>query len=535
MNVGELLVTLGLKVDGKTFREGQSMLGSLRRTALGLGAVFGVKALGGAMLGFNMKVEDAKNSIAGVLALAKKTNFTDELGTANELYDKLRKKAAELPGTTAEYVDMLKMLAHPMARAGMTSDQMVETVTGGLTASRGLGENWQKTARDMREFINFGKMNAPDTFARLMFDDYDSDAGKKKLKAMTAQQRATMMAERVNSKQMRDLQEAQKNSLSGRLDKLKDTVQQFFGKMGEGLAKALGPALESVNKWLTDNEGAVRGAAETIGNVLVVAFEVLSAAVGWLLDHGDLVTAILIGIAGAFFFLGLQAMVAWLAVAWPVIAGAAAFAALVYMFIKIKKHLGTLPAILLTVAAAFAALWIAGFGPIGLIVAGIAALVAAIYHFRDELSAAWDSIKAKALDTWDGIKGIPIIGHVIRGAGWVNDKLGGVPGKIVKYGLPIYGQAMLAGDIHDSMTSGDGKEDSANVTNPYDMMQNIASQAATRPAAAGGASVASTVTNNLTFNGIADAADAADALTQTLNQINANTLRQTQNALSGNR
>ncbi len=355
MQVGELFVMLGIKPDG-SWNKGLGMMRNLRHAALGVAGVFGVKGLAGSLVGFNMKVEDAKNSIAGVLALARKTEFTGELKNANDLYDGLRKKAAELPGTTAEYVDMLKMLAHPMARAGLSNEEMIDTVTGGLTASRGLGENWQKTARDMREFINFGKMNAPDTFARLMFADKDNEKGKKELKAMTVTQRAKLMAERVNQKAMKDLQEAQKNSLSGRLDKLKDTVQVTLGKVGEGLSKALGPALERLTTWLTNNEEKIKDVAATIGDVLVTAFNGLVDAFSWLSDHEDTTKAVLYGIAFGFAMLAASALATWIAVAWPFLAGAAVFAGLFLLFTKLKDVIGSVGAAFATLFAASMAL-----------------------------------------------------------------------------------------------------------------------------------------------------------------------------------
>jgi hypothetical protein len=118
--------------------------------AAGLGAAFGVRGLGKALVGFNANVETAKNSIASMMAFAKGSTVVSELENASKLYDGLRKRAAELPGSTAEYVAMLAQLAQPLSKAGASLDAMEDVTVRSFVLSRGLNENWQKSARDLR-------------------------------------------------------------------------------------------------------------------------------------------------------------------------------------------------------------------------------------------------------------------------------------------------------------------------------------------------------------------------------------------------
>jgi hypothetical protein len=348
VNVGNLLISLGIQTDRRSFRAAEGAIGSMRRSMIGFAAYFGAKAMGKALLGFNANIEDSKNSIAGMLALAKKSSFSGELQTASDLYDGLRKKAATLPGTTKDYVNTLSMLVEPMARAGLSTEQMLDMTTNTAVAARGMQEGWQKASRDISEFINFGKMNKVDTFLRRLFPEFDNDEGHKKLKAMTNEARAMMALTKLKQPALIDLGKAQSESFSGRIDKLKDRAQMLMAKVGEGLFKALKPAMDRLDEWMGENDAEIQATAEAISDGLVSIFEAGQSLVEWISEHGDVVKSFLRAIAGLFLLLTMRAVLAWLAIAWPFIAAAVAIAGLIEIFYKLKGVFGETAAIFAT-------------------------------------------------------------------------------------------------------------------------------------------------------------------------------------------
>ncbi len=423
MNVGALNVTLGLLVDKASWKKGDARIDHFRRIGTAVTAIFAGRALGAALIGFNMKVEDSKNQIAAMLSFAKKTSLTDELGNADKMYDSLRKKAAELPGSTQDYVQMLGMITQPLAAAGASMEQMEQFTVNSFVLSKGLGESWQKSARDIREFVNFGKLNAVDTFSRTVLKNVKRHDGKKGgydavdkdrayLKSLSDKQRVKLFEEGIGSKQVQQMIERQANSMSGRVDRFKDAIAQALGRVGEGLFLALKDTLKDIGDWLDKNRDKIKGWADTVGAILATVFKAMRAGFGWLMEHQDILVAFLVAIGAMFAKMAILAMASWLAVAWPMFAGAGLF----YMFTKLHKSLGPIGTAFLVVAVAGAAMWLGVLGPVGVAIVALAFFAAGLYVWRDEVTLVFEDVKNAASDVWDVINSIPGISNLV-GAG----------------------------------------------------------------------------------------------------------------------
>jgi hypothetical protein len=346
MQVGQLVANLGLSLDRSSFARGERALTGLQRMAGGVAAAFGLGGLAKAMLGFNFSVETAKNQIASMLAFAKKSDLTSELENANRLYDGLRSKAAELPGKTAEYVAMLAQLTQPLAGAGASLQTMENVTVRSFVLSKALNENWQKSARDLRELINFGRLSAVDTFSRTLLTGTGIDAndeGRAKLKAMSKEQRLALVEGQLNSKQISQMIDRLANSTAGRLERLQDTAQQTLGRVGKKLFEALGPTLQSLNNWLEANKERINAWADSVGQKIADAF-------AWLVENRETVVDVLQSVAAAFGLIALRAALAY----WPI----GLFVGAVHIFRKLKDEIGGLSAafgvLSLAIGAAFA-------------------------------------------------------------------------------------------------------------------------------------------------------------------------------------
>lgn len=455
MQVGALNATLGLVTNRDEWKRGEAQINHFRRLALGVSAYFGGKWLGGALLGFNREVEDAKNQIAGMMAFAKKTLVTDELANANTLYDKLREKAMDLPGETADYVKMLGMITQPLTEAGASLDQMADFTANAFVLSKGLGENWAKSSRDIREFINFGRINAVDTFLRTAMTGTDIDAtdkGRANAKKLGKAGRMQKLAEQLGSPTVKSIGDQYSKSMSGRIERVRDTIKQTMGKAGEALFSSVKDSLDKLAVWLKANQEKITGWAKTAGEYINTAFLGMRDGLMWLVDHKDIVVSALVAVGGAFAVLALRAMAAWAATFWPVIAGAG----FVYIFLQLREHVGDLAAAFITLYTVVAAVFIGK--RVMDFVKGIRAATAATTQLAMAQAATGKVAPWSAASNAINTNGIQLGSGIIAG----NNGLGpagagaraGTPGMGV---LPALGAAtgiMLAAQLADGIIDG---------------------------------------------------------------------------------
>lgn len=372
MEVAKLFATLGLKVDKKQWDEADKKIDGAKLALGGLVTYFGAKFLGKSLVGFNAGVEDAKNGIAGMLALSKKTNLSDELGHADELYANLQRRAATLPGTTQDYVQMLGALTQPLTSAGVGLQGLEDLSVNAVVAAKALGVQWDVAARDIDQALR-GQYHSVDVFTGKLLSSmgYAGEAGRQKFNAMTQAQRVAAVQAALTQKQITQLAEAQGKTFSGRLSTIQDAAEQFLGRIGKSLFESLGGVMERFAGWLSANKEEIAAVADEIGGALAGAFAALGIVVEWLIDHGDVLTAILITVGAVLAGVAAEAVIAWLAVAGPVLLVVAAVAALTYAVIKVVRDLRS----------------------------GSSKIVKA-------LDAAWDGIKGGASAVWEFLKGM---------------------------------------------------------------------------------------------------------------------------------
>lgn len=394
MTVGQLNVALGLLVNKAEWQKGEAYINHFRRIALTFGAVFGGRMLGTALIGFNKDIENAKNQIASLLALGGQTTLVSQLGRADTLYDMLRTKAAALPGQTEDYVNMLSMIAQPMSAANMSLEQMRDITAGAFVWTKALGRQWQASGRDLSDFINFGKINKTDYFLRTLLTGTGIDAtpeGRQKAQSMTMRQRAELIHSKTTDARTQEVSERLGASFEGRWETVVDTVRLTMAKAGEALFNSLKGTITDITSWLIANKDVITSWATTVGHSIAAAFIGLKNGILWLAAHQDLLVSFLVSIGGYLLFVAVRAIGAWLAVAWPMFAGAGLF----YVFTKLYEALGPIPTILIGIAAAAVVMWLGLLGPgwILIILAGL--IVAAFYVFRDEIGGVFDWIGDK--------------------------------------------------------------------------------------------------------------------------------------------
>jgi hypothetical protein len=411
MNVGSLSVLLGLQMD-QSWSKGEKGIRGIRRAGSDLGAhfnrvgavvagVFGAKIIGKALLGFNANVEDSKNNIAAMLALGSQSPLASQLGNASKLYDMLRLKAQTLPGETQDYVNMLGLLAQPLSRAQVSLEAMRDITAGSFVMAKGMGISWQEASRDLRDFINQGKRTTKDKFLLGMLEGTGLDAtdeGRAKAKKLGNKGRAELVQKQTTGKLAQDMAALLGSSFSGRLETVKDNIKMAFGKIGEGLFAKVKVSLDKLATWFTQNQGTIAAWGEKIGNIVGGVFDVVQTAVMWLLDHQDVLMSFFVGLSAMLLVMMANALMAWMGVAWPMFAGAGLF----LMFTKLFKVLGPLGSVLIAIGVAAAMMWLGIGGPLVIAIVAIAMFAAALYVWKDEVLAIFDSVveAAKTVVGW---------------------------------------------------------------------------------------------------------------------------------------
>ena len=434
MVVGQLSVLLGLALNKGEWSQADKRMNHFRRLAGVLAVSVGGGWLTKGLIGFNSEMENAKNQIAGMLAFATKTPLTAQLERASTLYDDLRKKAAELPGSTADYVSMLGLIAQPLAKAGASNEQMIDVTSKSFVLAKAMGRTWQEAGRDIRDFINNGNLFARDQFLRTILspEGYDADdKSRAKLRAMSIQDRVALLQKAEANPASKGLMDAMGSSLTGRTERVVDTLKLTVAKAGEALFGSVKDSMTKLAAWLESNQGRIQAWAATVGEYINLAFLAFRDGIQWVIEHGDVLKAILITLGGAFVILAVKALIGWAAVLWPLAVGAG----LVYLIVKIHDALGLLPTIMIAVGVAALGMWLGVGGPIMWAIIGFAAMAAAVYVWKDDIIAAVDWVIAKFYEFLDTLEKIPGFAQLIEGGRAIKSLANGDFGEAAKHGL----------------------------------------------------------------------------------------------------
>lgn len=259
------------------------MLGTLGAIAAG---GFGIRAAGKALIGFNSGVEDTKLQIAGMLALTKKTNLTDELKRADRVFANLQRRANTLPGTTAEYARFAGMITQPIMDAGLSMKDLEDLTVNSVVAAKSLREEAGVAARDIDQALR-GQFRSTDPFAGKVLGSigYKGEEGRSRYNALSATDRAQELKRALMQKQWGQLAAAQGQTFSGVLSTFQDTLEQTLGKIGLPLFKAITEELKRWNVWAQANSAKLDAWGKDIASALVDGFGYVKSVVSFLIDH----------------------------------------------------------------------------------------------------------------------------------------------------------------------------------------------------------------------------------------------------------
>lgn len=322
MVVGELLVALGFKVDKGSLAFANRTIGSIRRAALGLGAVFGLKGLGQAMFGFNAELENSRVQIAGMLAQVKHTTLASELDTAAKAVDNLNKRATELPGSTMDYIKVLKQISYPVLKAGGDMAQLEELTVGVAQAAKAVDTDIGTASRNILRALS-GNVQSRDLVTRRLVES--SGMELKAFKELTKSDPKKALEVLVRgAKKVQETGEALGKTTSGQLEQLRDRVTKFLARVGESAFGGIKQALTDINAWWKRNEKDIEAFADRLGSGLRAVFDFFA-------EGGDEAKAVLItlGVLAGIFAINM------LLAAAPILLIAATVGLIAYGLLKL--------------------------------------------------------------------------------------------------------------------------------------------------------------------------------------------------------
>lgn len=367
MNVGDLFVTLGLKKDAASFSQASSWIGSISRMALGLGAAFGIGGLGKAMFGFNSSLEDAKIQIATMMGISRKSSVASNFQEASRAVEDLRKLATKLPGTTEDYVNVLKQVSGPIISAKGSYQDLLDITVGTYNFSKMVrGGDWRTASREVYRAIE-GTSRVTDITVKKMVEAAGMSWEQfRAIDKSNKHLREQVLLRGANSQQLKDYLKLQENTFSGQKEQLGDRIRNFLAKIGEGAMKSMTGGMKDINAWLEKNEKDVERIAIAIGEKLVAAFKAVGEVLKFLWEHSDQVkdvlTTIAIILGGAMLRNIILFASKWAPIYFTVFA-------LYKLFTWLQDKIGTVGAAIVT---AFA------IGPLVMFIAGVRKAAAAM-------------------------------------------------------------------------------------------------------------------------------------------------------------
>lgn len=243
--------------------------------ALSLGGRL-TSAAGSALIGFNASMEESKNQVAGMLALTKKTHLSEELANADMLVANLQKRAATLPGTTADYVHMLANITRPIADAKLGMQDLEDMTVASVVAAKAFGISADVAARDVDQALR-GQYHSVDPFSGKVLGGlgYKGEEGRSRYNALSEEKRASEFKRGLAQPQIAELGAAQGKTFGGLLSTIQDTLAITAGRAGAPLFGEMTKSFKDLIAWINKNQKAVDEFADKVGGALASAFRVV--------------------------------------------------------------------------------------------------------------------------------------------------------------------------------------------------------------------------------------------------------------------
>jgi tape measure domain-containing protein len=348
IKVASLFGLLGIKVDGKSWREGEKkidgMVGSLRRIAVAAAAAFlGKKTveLSDTYTGLENRLRQVSTSQESLNALMQRTrdiaNTTrSDWKATGEAYVRLTNATKELKISEERRLKIVETLNMALQSSGASANEAAAgtlQLMQGLSAGALQGDEFRSIAEQLPDLL--------DLFAKEM------KVSRGELKKLGSEGKITakvVIASLENaSMSIREKFAKSTATAAQGWTQLTNTFTLAAGKFlrGTGIVNKLGEAVAYVTRWVESHQQEIEDFGTAIARGFGVAYDAVTAVFQWFLEHGDLTRSILIALGIALVAVAVKAAIAWVAATWPILAVIAALTALVYIVQDVVRYFRT--------------------------------------------------------------------------------------------------------------------------------------------------------------------------------------------------
>lgn len=365
--VANLFGTLGLRIDEGGWAQGDARIRKLQTAVAGLGGMESKKAseglakLGGevgkageaagraghsfdaagaaikgylvylgAHWGFEKLIkfnEDMQTSIISLSAMIQGSlggSYKSANDQAQQLYAGWQKFSTKTPAQTSELLEFGKNIAAATFAAGGKVKDLQELTQQGIIAAKILAGNRGAgyASLEITELL-MGNVSNRMMMARLLLGFVKMT--EEQFRALDDKQRLATVKRALNSQAFVDATKAFSGSYAGVTSTMWDKINISLGKVGATLFANITKGVGGFNEWLDDHSAQIEEYGKKIGEFLGQAFEVVSAAIGivvekggellgWLgefIDGGELVKAFLITLGALLTAFAIRSAIAF--------------------------------------------------------------------------------------------------------------------------------------------------------------------------------------------------------------------------------
>ena len=283
-------VTGGAARMGESLRrahtEASTLDTTLKRAAMAAAGFFGFHEMKKHLIDFNSEMEQAKLTTAGFMAMSGLGTFKDNLGEADALVKQYTLDARASIGTTADFVDMSKMMTAAVTRSGGSMKDLHDITKGMVISSKAMGFAPQMAAIEATEAL-MGNVTIRNRYAQYLLGSigYGDESGRSRYQALSQEKRLSELKRSLGGDWLKDLASAQEHSMLGATSTFMDNAQLAAMRAGKALFDAIKLDLNQWNEYLIKNGDRIDHIAEVVGHDIVWAFRELKNLTAWLYDH----------------------------------------------------------------------------------------------------------------------------------------------------------------------------------------------------------------------------------------------------------
>lgn len=271
-------------------RAGKST-GLLKTALLGIGVGAGLHTAKSMLIDYNRELETSRAQLAGITSLYTSASIDQTWERAGQSMERFQQMAAKSALTTKDLVDMASMIERPLLQSGVRMKDMENITFGAANAAKAFGIRSDMAALDIEQAL-MGTLSAKDRFARALLTQAGVGIDYKKFNKLEAKDRVETLQKAMTSPAITAMAEKQASTFEGVWSTLQDNMSIALGKVGLPLFKEISKEIARWNDWLTKNDDAVQRITKSVAGGLVDGFRFVKSAVGFVVDHADILITV---------------------------------------------------------------------------------------------------------------------------------------------------------------------------------------------------------------------------------------------------